>query len=69
MPLKAWVKQALDRVLEVCFRAPDIEFCWVGDDAVVPLAQAQICLISLKSEFFLFRTRSHRLRASGPSIR
>jgi hypothetical protein len=41
VPLKAWVKTALDRVIVDCFGAPDLEFCWVGDDAVDPLQQAQ----------------------------
>ncbi len=40
MPLKAWVKMALDRVIGDCFGAPDLEFFWVGDDAVDPLQQA-----------------------------
>ena len=41
VPLKAWVKMALDRVIGDCFGDPDLEFCWVGDDAVDPLQQAQ----------------------------
>jgi hypothetical protein len=45
VPLKAWVKMALDRVIGVCFGAPDIEFYWVGDDAVDPLQQAQTIAI------------------------
>jgi hypothetical protein len=41
VPLKAWVKMALDRVIGVCFGEPDLEFYWVGDDAIDPLEQAQ----------------------------
>jgi hypothetical protein len=41
IPLKAWVKSALDRVVQVCLNQPDLEFAWVGDDAIDPLEQAQ----------------------------
>jgi hypothetical protein len=41
IPLKAWVKCALDRVVQVCLNQPDLEFAWVGDDAIDPLEQAQ----------------------------
>ncbi len=41
MPLKAWVKSALDQVVQVYLKQPDLEFIWVGDDAVDPLEQAQ----------------------------
>ncbi len=41
VPLKAWVKSALDQVLQVCMGEPALEFVWVGDDAVDPLQQAQ----------------------------
>jgi hypothetical protein len=44
-PLKAWVKMALDRMIALCFRAPDLEFYWVGDDGVDPLEQAQTIAI------------------------
>ena len=40
-PLKAWVKGMLDGVLADHLDAPDLEFTWVGDDAVDPLQQAQ----------------------------
>jgi hypothetical protein len=40
-PLKAWIKAALDHVIQVCLGEPDLEFVWVGDDAVDPLQQAQ----------------------------
>src|SRR5271163_2936482 len=40
-PLKAWIKSALDQVIQVHLSAPDLEFVWVGDDAVDPLQQAQ----------------------------
>ncbi len=41
MPLKAWVKSALDHVIQVYLGEPDLEFVWVGDDAIDPLHQAQ----------------------------
>ena len=40
-PLKAWVKGMLDGVLADHLDAPDLEFTWVGDDAVDLLQQAQ----------------------------
>ena len=41
MPLKAWVKSALDLVIQDHMAEPGLEFVWVGDDAVDPLEQAQ----------------------------
>ncbi len=41
VPLKAWIKSALDEVIQVHLNATDLEFVWVGDDAVDPLQQAQ----------------------------
>ena len=41
VPLKAWVKSALDHVIRECMNEPGLEFVWVGDDAVDPLEQAQ----------------------------
>ena len=41
MPLKAWVKNALDYVISDCMNEPGLEFVWVGDDAIDPLEQAQ----------------------------
>ncbi len=41
VPLKAWIKSALDEVIQIYLNAPDLEFVWVGDDAVDPLQQAQ----------------------------
>jgi hypothetical protein len=41
IPLKAWVKSALDYVIQVCMNEPALEFVWVGDDAIDPLEQAQ----------------------------
>jgi hypothetical protein len=41
IPLKAWVKSALDHVIQVCMNEPGLEFVWVGDDAIDPLQQAQ----------------------------
>jgi hypothetical protein len=41
IPLKAWVKSALDHVIQVCMNEPGLEFVWVGDDAIDPSQQAQ----------------------------
>ena len=41
VPLKAWVKNALDHVIRDCMNEPGLEFVWVGDDAIDPLEQAQ----------------------------
>ena len=41
LPLKTWIKSALDQVIQVCMGEPGLEFVWVGDDAVDPLQQAQ----------------------------
>jgi Phage portal protein len=41
VPLKAWVKNALDHVIQNCMNEPSLEFVWVGDDAIDPLEQAQ----------------------------
>jgi hypothetical protein len=41
VPLKAWVKNALDHVIHECMNEPTLEFVWVGDDAIDPLEQAQ----------------------------
>ena len=41
MPLKAWIKAALDHAIQISMKQPDLEFVWVGDDAIDPLQQAQ----------------------------
>jgi hypothetical protein len=41
IPLRAWIKNALDRIIQTYLAAPDLEFVWVGDDAIDPLQQAQ----------------------------
>jgi hypothetical protein len=41
LPLKTWVKSTLDRVIQDCMGEKDLEFVWVGDDAIDPLQQAQ----------------------------
>ena len=41
VPLKNWIKSALDQVIQVCMGEPGLEFVWVGDDAIDPLQQAQ----------------------------
>ncbi len=40
VPLKAWIKGALDQVIQTYLAEPDLEFVWVGDDAVDPGRQA-----------------------------
>jgi hypothetical protein len=49
VPLKAWVKSALDHVIQVYLNEPDLEFVWVGDDAVDPLQQAQTLNILVRA--------------------
>ncbi|WP_158812506.1 phage portal protein [Methylocapsa sp. S129] len=41
IPLRAWIKNALDRVIQTYLGEADLEFVWVGDDAIDPLQQAQ----------------------------
>ncbi len=41
VPLKSWIKSALDQIIQVSMGEPGLEFVWVGDDAVDPLQQAQ----------------------------
>jgi len=41
VPLKAYVKGVLDQIVQVCLKQPDLEFAWIGDDAIDPLQQAQ----------------------------
>src|SRR5208283_4249175 len=41
VPLKNWIKSALDHVIQSCMNEPGLEFVWVGDDAIDPLQQAQ----------------------------
>jgi hypothetical protein len=45
VPLKAWVKMLIDRVIALAFGSADLEFAWVGDDAVDPLEQAKTIAI------------------------
>jgi hypothetical protein len=45
VPLKAWVKNALDHVIRECMNEPGLEFVWVGDDAIDPLEQALQILV------------------------
>ena len=35
------MKGVLDQIVQVCLKQPDLEFVWVGDDAIDPLQQAQ----------------------------
>jgi hypothetical protein len=41
VPIKAWIKAALDYVIQISVGEPDLEFVWIGDDAIDPLQQAQ----------------------------
>jgi Phage portal protein len=41
VPLKNWIKSALDQIIQVSMGEPGLEFIWVGDDAIDPLQQAQ----------------------------
>jgi hypothetical protein len=41
VPLKAWLKNALDHVIRECMAEPGLEFVWVGDDAIDPLEEAR----------------------------
>jgi hypothetical protein len=41
IPLRAWIKDALDRIIQTYLAAPDLEFVWVGDDAIDPLQRAR----------------------------
>jgi len=49
VPLKTWVKSALDRIIQTCMGEPALEFVWVGDDAIDPLQQAQTLQILVSS--------------------
>jgi hypothetical protein len=35
------MKSGLDQAIQVCLEQPDLEFIWVGDDAIDPLERAQ----------------------------
>src|SRR5579863_7336109 len=39
--MRAWIKDALDQVVQVYLGESDLEFAWAGDDVVEPLQQAQ----------------------------
>ena len=58
VPLKAWLKNALDHVIQECMNEPGLEFVWVGDDAIDPLEQAQTLQI-------LFSRRHQDARGSA----
>jgi hypothetical protein len=61
VPLKAWVKNALDHVIQECMNEPGLEFVWVGDDAVAhasadpsisePLEQKENILLTAYAAF------------------
>ena len=58
LPLKTWIKNALDQIIQVCLGEPELEFVWVGDDAIDPLQQAQTLQI-------LARPGSRRAKRRG----
>jgi hypothetical protein len=39
--MRAWIKDALDQVIQLYLGEADLEFAWAGDDVVDPLQQAQ----------------------------
>ena len=49
IPLKNWVKSALDHVIQVAMHEPALEFVWVGDNAIDALEQAQTLQILVSS--------------------
>lgn len=48
-PMRAWVKDALDRVIQLYLGDDDLEFAWAGDDVTDPLQQAQTLQILVGS--------------------
>ena len=67
MPLKAWIKNALDHVIQSCMNEPGLEFVWVGDDAIDPLQQAQTLQI-LVSTGLKTREEARAERGSAHSV-
>ena len=43
--MRAWIKDALDQVIQVYLGEPDLEFAWEGDDVVEPLQQTLQILV------------------------
>lgn len=43
IPVKSWIKSWMDRLIQspMYLNEPNLEFAWVGDDAIDPLQQAQ----------------------------
>jgi|GEM_PF-1858436 len=48
-PMRAWVKDAMDRVIQLYLGDDDLEFAWAGDDVTDPLQQAQTLQILIGS--------------------
>ncbi|HLH50851.1 MAG TPA: RNase A-like domain-containing protein, partial [Roseiarcus sp.] len=48
-PMRAWVKDALDQVIQLFMGEDDLEFAWAGDDVTDPLQQAQTLQILVAS--------------------
>jgi len=55
VPLKTWIKSALDQVIQVCMGEPDLEFAWAGDDAMLgdPRNGAGFWVLEQKENIFL----------------
>ncbi len=47
--MRAWVKDMLDRVIQLYLGDDDLEFAWAGDDVTDPLQQAQTLQILIGS--------------------
>ena len=67
VPLKAWLKNALDHVIQECMNEPGLEFVWVGDDAIDPLEQAQTLQI-LVSAGIKTREEARADLGLGPTV-
>jgi hypothetical protein len=66
VPLKAWVKNALDHVIQEWMNEPGLEFVWVGDDAIDPLEQAQTDFSAEQLLYLPRNARAHRLYGMRP---
>ena len=67
VPLKAWIKSMLDCIIQVCMQRPDLEFAWVGDDAVDTRLQAQTLQILVGAG--IKTTQEARAAGTGQSDR
>jgi len=67
VPLKNWIKSALDRAIQECMDEPSLEFVWVGDDAVDPLQQQAQTLQILVGAGIKTREEARAELGLGPS--